>query len=288
FKDHLNFGLAFDGRDRRKLYLSQGSNTGVGMSDRKWNNRPERPLTAAILKIHTDRLPAGSVDVTTPVPGEGYDPSAKGAPVTIHATGVRSGYTLLPHSSGKFFVPINGAGEGGNTPEVRVDGNVRAGPEMNLGVTTDDVLADVTTAGTYHGHPNPVRDEYVLMGGNPTDGLDAFEVAAYGVGTEPEAHWQQPAWSFGKGFSVNGLAESKAGAFGGKLLGHLFATRFSAGDDVIVLQLDKAGRVVGQTTGVPGLTGLGSPLSILEDPQTGNLYVAEFDTGSITLLRVKR
>ncbi len=50
FKDHANFDIAFDPKDPDTLYVSQGSNTGHGGRDTKWNNRPERPLTAAILE----------------------------------------------------------------------------------------------------------------------------------------------------------------------------------------------------------------------------------------------
>ena len=287
FKDHLNFSLAFDPNDPNVFYVSQGSNTGLGLPDRKWNNRPERPLTAAILRVDTTKLPDGKpLDVTTTAFGNGYDPTSQSAAVTIHATGVRSGYDLLFHSSGKLLTAINGAGEGGNSPAVRNgNDNLSSGPVMNADLVVDDILADVTTAGGYHGHPNKLRDEFVLMGGNPTAGEDPFEITAYSPGEQPDADWVRPLWSFGKGYSINGLAESKAGAFGNRLTGNVFAARFSAGDDLVLLQMDTAGNVVGQLTDLPGLTGLGSPLNVLEDPATGNLYVTEFDQGRITLLR---
>ena len=285
FKDHMNFAVAFGPGDGL-LYLSQGSNTGTGAPDTKWNNRPERLLTAAILKIDTDKLPAGKpLDVTTPDGGGSYDPFAPGVPLTIHATGVRSGFDLLWHSSGHLFTAVNGAGRGGNTPGVGEGDALTSGPLMNVPVTTDDTLADVTAFAGYHGHPNPLRGERVLMGGNPTAGVDPYEIDAYPVGTKPEARFVTPAFDFGKGYSANGLCESKADVFGGRLKGCVFAARFSAGDDIVILKIDAGGKVIGSTTGVPGLTGLGSPLCVVEDSASGVLFVSEYDTGTIRALR---
>ena len=290
FKDHLNFALRFDPRDDATLYLSQGSNTGSGAPDSKWNFRPERPLSAAILRIDRDALPADApLDVATPTEpdspfaGGSYDPLAPGAAVTVHATGVRSGYDLLFHSSGRLLTAINGAGRGGNTPAVTdAAGSLVAGPVMGVPSTTDDVLADVTRPGSYHGHPNPSRGERVLMGGNPTAGTDSFEVPAYRVGVAPERRWARPIASLGKGFSVNGLHESTADVFGGAIRGMVFAARMSAGDDLVLIDL---GDGVAVHANVPGLGGLASPLDVVEDPLTGNLYVSEFDTKRLVLLR---
>ena len=293
FKDHLNFALCFDPRDDATLYLSQGSNTGSGAPDSKWNFRPERPLTAAVLKIDRDALPAdGPLDVATPTEpgspfaGGAYDPLAPGAAVTVHATGVRSGYDLLFHSSGRLLTAINGAGRGGNTPPVTdAGGSLVAGPVMSVPTTTDDTLADVTRPGSYHGHPNPARGERVLMGGNPTADADPFEVPAYRVGVAPERRWVRPVASLGKGYSVNGLHESTADVFGGAVRGMVFAARMSAGDDVVLIDLSDGATV---HSGVPGLNGLASPLDVVECPATGNLYVSEFDTKRLVLLRPAR
>ena len=284
YKDHMNFALAFAPGDG-SLYLSQGSNTGSGAPDTKWNNRPERLLSAAILKIDTEALPRSRpLDVTTADGGGVYDPFADAAPLTIHATGVRSGFDLLWHSSGHLFTAINGAGRGGNTPSVGAGDALLSGPIMSVPVTTDDTLADVTAFGGFHGHPNPLRGERVLMGGNPTPAADPYEIAAYPVGTKPDSRFVTPAFDFGKGYSANGLCESRADVFGGKLKGCVFAARFSAGDDIVILKIDENGRVVGSTSNVPGLTGLGSPLCVVEDPDTGVLFVSEYDSGKLHAL----
>lgn len=283
FKDHMNFGIAF-GPDGI-LYLSQGSNTSVGAPDAKWNNRPERLLSAAILRIDPALLPAeGPLDVTTPDGGGSYDPFTPEAAVKLYATGVRSGYSLLWHSSGRLVTAINGAGRGGSTPPVRHDGALVEGPIMSVETTTDDTLA-LLTPGSYHGHPNPTRGEHVLMGGNPTGGTDPHEILGYSVGVGPESHFAMPAHSFGKGYSPNGLAEARAAVFHGAIVGDLFVARFSAGDDILILRLDGAGNVSRVISGAPGLTNLASPLALLEDPTNGNLYVTEIDTQRIMLLR---
>lgn len=284
FRDHLNFGIAFAAD--RLLYLSQGSNTSTGLPDTKWNNRPERLLTAAILRIDTSLLPQESpLDVRTPDGGGQYDPFASNAPLKLHATGVRSGYTLIWHSSGRLLTAINGAGRGGNTPPITDEGSLREGPLMGVGVTTDDTLADLTAAGTYHGHPNPTRGEHVLMGGNPTARPDPYEVPDYSTGTMPERHFAMPMYNFGKGYSPNGVAESRAPVFGGAMKGALLVARFSAGDDILVLRINRRGEIFECIGGIKGLTNLGSPLALVEDQETGNVYVSEFDTQRLLLLR---
>ena len=54
YKDHLTLCASF-GADG-SLFLSQGSNTSVGGIDVKWGYRPERKLTAAILRLKIDGL----------------------------------------------------------------------------------------------------------------------------------------------------------------------------------------------------------------------------------------
>ena len=61
--------------------------------------------------------------------------------------------------------------------------------------------------GYYYGHPNPVRHEYVLNGGNPTAGVDPYELAEYPVGTKPDPHWQPAAFDMGMHESPDGAIE---------------------------------------------------------------------------------
>ena len=49
--------------------------------------------------------------------GGTYDPTAPGAPLTIYATGIRSGFDLLWHRNGNLYTGLNGAAAGGNVPQ---------------------------------------------------------------------------------------------------------------------------------------------------------------------------
>jgi N-acetylneuraminic acid mutarotase len=299
-KDHMTNNLAF-GPDGF-MYVSQGSNTGMGAPDSAWGNRPERLLTAAILRVDPT-LPAAQlpIDVQTEAyggrPGS-YDPYAPGAPVQLFATGVRNAYDLVWHSNGFLYTPINGGNAGGKTP-ASPDDSV---PAIENGPTQDDYLAKVDL-GTFHaggvqyyGHPNPLRGEYVLNGGNPTSAVDPYEVVAddvhdgYPVGVWPDTNFQGFAWNFGRNRSPNGIIEYRSPAFDRALQGKLLVVEYSAGKRIVALELDGAGNVIPSTVTqvMDGFTS--SPLDLVEDPRNGNLYVAQYPqftaSGRVTLLRV--
>ena len=284
FKDHLNFQPAF-GPDGR-LYWNQGSHTSTGSPDNKWGLRPERLMTAAVLVLDPALLPdGGPLDARTEGAADPYDPAAPGAAVTIVATGVRSGYDLLWHSSGKLFTAINGAAAGGATPAVPAAGNRPFVPPIDdVATTTDDLLLAIEP-GAYYGHPNPARGEYVLSGGNPTGGPDEQEIGQYPVGTRPEENYRTPAFVFGKNLSPNGLIEWTSPIFGDALGGAILVTRYSAGDDVQILLTNDAGDVTEAVTNVEGLRPFVDPLDIALRPETGHLYVAEYGGRRITLVR---
>src|SRR5688572_5673092 len=277
YRDHLNNQLEF-GPDGA-IYFNQASMTATGAPDLKWNMRHETPLTAAMLRLDP-RTISGPLDVKTPDGGGSYDPRAPGAPLTVYATGVRVGFDLVFHSNGSLFVPINGSARGGNTP-ASADKSVQRLENVS---TQPDLLLRVERDG-YYGHPNPARGEYVLNGGNPTAGTDPLQVREYRVGTRPPAHWKAAAYDFGKSVSPNGAIEYTSGRFGDHLRGKLLVTRYSGGDDVIILTPGSAGTISESITGVTGLTGFIDPLDLIEDPRTGNLYVAEFGGQKLTLLR---
>ena len=75
---------------------------------------------------------------------------------------------------------MNGSGTGGNTPEAP-DGSVPAVHERSehrrrarQDCARRRTLANINNL-AYYGHPNPTRDEYVVMGGNPTSNPDPYE-----------------------------------------------------------------------------------------------------------------
>lgn len=124
-----------------------------------------------------------------------------------------------------------------------------------------------------------------MNGGNPTAGADPAEVVQYPVGTPPDRNYRGAAYDFGTHRSPNGIVEYRGGAFEGALQGSLIVARYAQGDDLIVLEPGPSGEIASARTGLPGMTGFGNPVDLVEDRATGNLYVAEIGAQRITLLR---
>ncbi|MEL7271724.1 MAG: Ig-like domain-containing protein, partial [Bacteroidota bacterium] len=322
-KDHLTNSIAFD--DNGDLYINQGSNSAGGEPDAAWGFRPERLLAAAVLKLELDKLPgtlplsayttddisvinSASVNSLTMSNGT-YNPYATNAPLTIFATGVRNAYDLVWHSNGWLYVPTNGTAGNNNTspnsPSTddytlarRIDGltSIPDVPALNGGETQKDWLFK-TMGGTYHGHPNPYRGEFVLNhGGISYSGLPGqaeasyVDVAKYPDDLGPDPNYLEPAFDFGKNKSPNGVIEYKSDAFEGKLQGLLFVVRFSGQDDILGMDPKPTGDIQEAYNSIPGLSGFDDPLDVVEDPLTGNMYVSEYDrdnngTARLTLLR---
>src|SRR5205085_11868611 len=155
----------------------------MGSADQTWGNRSEHLLSAAVLRLDISKLGALPLNVKTAEGGGTYNPYAANAPLTIYASGVRNAYDLVWHSNGNLYVPTNGSAAGGNTPASvtgtrRPDGTTYNGPTVpaltNVQQTMDDYLFRVVKGG-YYGHPDPLRGEYALNGGNPTSGVDVAE-----------------------------------------------------------------------------------------------------------------
>ncbi|MBF9254589.1 Ig-like domain-containing protein [Pontibacter sp. 172403-2] len=313
YKDHSTNGIDF-GPDGA-LYFVQGSNSGMGAPDGAWGNRPERLLNAAVLRLDVNKadqmgLP---IDVKTEEGGT-YNPYAADAPLTLYATGVRNAYDLVWHSNGQLYVATNGSAAGSNTPALNTgsvwsNGQQYTGPTIealsNVRDTQGDFLFRVQKGG-YYGHPNELRHEYIMGGGNPTEREDPNEVVwtingvnyGYPVGTPTEPNYRGWAYDFGLNISPNGAIEYKSNAFDGALKGKLMVCRFSGGDDIIVLEPGVTNTdIIRATEGikVPGLRRpFSNPLDVIEDVYTGNLYLSEYYDGNgdgrprITLLKADK
>jgi hypothetical protein len=290
-KDHETNSLAF-GPDGA-VYLSQGANNAMGAPDSTWGNRPERLLSAAILRLDPARLPAALPLNAQTEAGGSYDPYPAGAPLTLYATGVRNAFDLVWHRNGHLYAPTNGSAAGGNTPATPATLPAACarrgytGPSVpaltNVPTAETDYVFDVKP-GRYYGHPNPLRCEWVLAGGNPTAGTDPFEVPAYPVGVAPDPHYDLAGtYDAGLHASANGAIEYRGGALDGKLL----VVRYSNGQDIETFDVSPSGALSNRTTGLTGLTGFSQPLDVTQDPATGNLYVTELGAGRITLLKLR-
>jgi hypothetical protein len=311
-KDHVTNSIAF-GPDGA-MYVSQGANTAMGAPDRTWGYRPERLLSAAVLRIDTNMIDtmigSGPLNVQTEEGGS-YDPFAPNAPLTIYASGIRNAYDLLWHSNGQLYVPTNGSGPGGNIPRSpasvselpeactqRLDGSLYTGPfigdsSLNLGggvqydargdgysipTTQNDFLFRVEQSG-YYGHPNPRRCEYAFFGGNVATNVATApdQIREYRSGVQPDPNYRGFAFDFGLNPSTNGVIEYQSDIFDGALQGKLLVVRFALGNDLVVMTPGANGAIVETQEGLPGLSGFLDPLALTENPANGHLYVSEFN-----------
>ncbi|MCH2546350.1 MAG: carbohydrate-binding protein, partial [Alphaproteobacteria bacterium] len=280
--DHMTNSLSF-GPDG-DLYVTQGSNTAMGALDTAWGEREERELTAAVLKIDPDVETNGvpiNVQTEDYMLEDGtmtfgdYDPYAANAPVQIFATGMRNAYDHVWHSNGELYVPDNGSAAGGVVPD---DPNTAANERVASVGSQHDVLYQVEEGG-YYGHPNASRGEYILRGGNPTDGVDPGEVVpkngfkGYNVGVQPDPDYQTHVFDFGDKQSANGIIELKTDGYGASFQNNLLVVRYSAGNDIVSIQLDAQGNVVGSSIFASDLV---NPLDLVEHGSSGRIYLAEF------------
>lgn len=308
-KDHLVNSLAF-GPDGA-LYTSQGANSAAGDLDPAWADRPERLLTAAILRVDVAALAdRGPLDVQTaelPAGVPAYDPAAPGAPVTVHASGVRNAYDLVWADNGQLYTAINGTGGNAIAPAVPsplpascasrlVDGRPYTGTAATGRVDSLPVQPDLAARiveGGYYGNPNPSRCEWILNGGNPTSGADPLEVVAtggakgYAVGVAPDPNWRRgQIHVLGRNLSPNGMLEYRGPS--AELDGTLLVAAFSNCDCILVLTRDAAGEITGQRELDTGTFGFQNPLDLAQGPG-GTVFVSNRTdqgptTGTIELL----
>ena len=301
-RDHLTNSIAFRPGEPSVLYFLQGSNSAGGDADGAWGNRPERLLSAAFLRLDLSKLPSAlplnvqtsmdlsvintaSVNSATMSDGS-YNPYYTEAPLTLYATGVRNAYDFVWHTNGQAYIATNGTAGGSNSPASvagtrRPDGSFYNGqtiPALTGNQTQRDWLfrVDPTNPLGYYGHPNPLRGEYVLNRG-PIDETD------YPSSIQPDPNYRGAAFDFEFNKSPNGIIEYRSP---GNLQGAMLVCRYSGGSDLIALVPDGPnGDINTFKIGIPGFTGFDDPLDLIEDPNTGNLYVSDFGRSQIVLLK---
>lgn len=294
-KDHVTNNVAF-GPDKA-LYFTQASTSAMGRADQTWGYRNEHLLSAAVLRLDVSKLGTLPLDVKTSEGGGSYNPYNPNAPLTIYASGVRNAYDLVWHSNGSLYVPTNSSAAGGNTPAsvsgtLRPDGTAYNGPSVpaltNVQQTPSDYLYRVVKGG-YYGHPNPLRGEYAMNGGNPTSAIDPAELTDYPAGTVQDPNYRGYSYDFQLHASPNGAIEYKSNAFNGALKGKLLVVRYSQHKDIITLTPGGPDKdIISATEGysINGFSGFDDPLDLTQDTTNGNIYVSEYGGGGkITLLK---
>jgi len=260
------------GSDKR-LYVSVGSMNRLGHDP----IRPETPLSSAVVvadvrnpSFNGGRLPL-NVQTTAPVH---YDPWAKTAPVKLYATGFRQLYRLCWHSNGSLYGGVN-----------QNDGTGRADTPSHQGVPSlravfpDEDLVRIVEGG-YYGHPNPSRKQYVLMGGNPTAGVDPWEVPEYPVGVQPDPNFNPANLIFNlktiDGTSANGCCEYK---LPGPLHGRLLICFYEGTHTLHTFAFNAKGTAVTDNRPILGTDNeslkFTQPLDVAVHP-SGRIYVADF------------
>ena len=284
---HQPNGLLFkDG----KLYQTVGSTSSSG-GPANWGV-PEQTLSGAAIQIDYKAIKE-TLDMH---PDYGYDPSRPGAPLQLFATGIRNALHLVGHSNGRIYTAVNLNDRRG--PADGVPDHPRIPGDQNLLVkqtTPDHESLLIVEEGRHYGFPNPARNQYVLMGGNPTAVNDPFEISDYPVGTAPDDGFapelMYPIWQYG-GTSPNGMIEYQP-QFPHPLRGALLCCFYSAGDIAAMpLGADGLPTSVKKLRGPKNKLPFNGPLDLTMDPRTGILYVADFGTqnkfgsdGSMILLR---
>lgn len=294
-KDHMNNGIDF-GPDG-KLYLAQGSQTGFGYPDLTWGNIPENPLNATVLQmdVNGDSRFNGTIDVKTAAPTN-YNPDASDAPVKIWTEGIRNPFSLIWHSNGKLYAPVNESASG-NAPDPTATGIQPNGgpvpPAYLYETDADGALPGKDAQGKdrdwnvdyftqveqnkYYGHPNPSRGHYILNGGNPTSAVTPFEVPNYPTGQQPDSNYRAPDMNLTPHRSANGTAEYTSDIFGANLKGYILSTEYSNGDDVIAIKLDANGKPISRAALASGSNPITffNPLGVATN-SAGQVFVGEF------------
>jgi hypothetical protein len=169
-----------------------------------------------------------------------YDPFAQDAIARLFVTGLRNGYDLVWHSNGSLYVAANGSSAGAHAPD---DPRTPADEDVT-GMPRQPDLLYRFEGGEYGGHPNPLRDEYVAFGGNPTTQEDPFEQKRYQIGTQPDPRFPPDrVHSLGFHHSPTGTIEYPRGVGHAGLGGALIFATYSHGNLLWAFQFDEDGAV---------------------------------------------
>lgn len=260
--DHPASGLTFGPNGR--LFVSQGALSMLGGKA----EQPETPLSAATLAIN---LQHELWQTNTPVDVRAFRPWTEPTALQVFATGIREAFDLCWHSSGQLFAGVNMNDTNNSTP-------ARSGLPA-VSVRPAEMMLRIVE-GKYYGHPNPSRNQWVLLGGNPTAEVDPWEVPELPVGTKPEPNFDPNLFlrnlERDKGPSADGVCEWTST---GPLQGRLLFCFYTATRGIHSYKVRVDGTAVSDHQPLVDANNrvlrFGAPLDIVHD-KNGRLYVADF------------
>jgi glucose/arabinose dehydrogenase len=251
----LEFGP--DGR----LFISQGGMTSSGApsskEDPRWRDWDETPLSGAILVADVrsedfdGALTYDSAEATSQA-------NLLSGDVDVYSPGHRNTFDIEFHSNGLLYSVDNGSSE--PVPS-SIDCETLGPPPEN-----DPDQLNVVDEGAYYGHANRNRGRFDER---QCENISPFD-------ERPEAGMLKLMAP-----SVNSLMEINSGVFPESWNGDLLVGWWSGGE-LTRMVLAEDGRSVVDEEIV--LKGMSAPISMVQDPRTGMIYVAEFAGGSITYL----
>ncbi len=111
-------------------------------------------------------------------------------------------------------------------------------------------------------------------------------MTAYPAGVRPDRNYRSgDVFDAGLHASANGTIEYLGNNFGGALKGKLIVVRYSASQDLMVLDPSGTGGTIqSKTLGVTGFTGFTQPLDVAQHVASGSIYVTELGGQRITRL----
>ncbi|HYO25408.1 MAG TPA: malectin domain-containing carbohydrate-binding protein [Lacipirellulaceae bacterium] len=297
-ENHHANGLQLDAATNT-LYIAVGGNTNMGATSNNFSRLPEFALSAAILKIDltaigntTYNLPtlddetrATNNDANDPFGGNNGLNQAiivPGGPVQIYSPGYRNAYDLVITASGRMYTVDNGPNAGWGDIPIGEGPNGTATNALNEpGVTHGDGLHYVTGPGYYGGHTNPTRANRnntfnVTNPQSPVPVANPIEGDYRVPGPESGALVVFPE-------STNGIAEYRAGFFGGAMQGDLLMASFDNTIKRVKLSADGAQVVFSENL----FSNVGSiPLDVTTPaagPFAGTIWVCDVASGQITV-----
>lgn len=223
---HSINGMAFDGAGW--MYVSVGGNTNAGSPSSFFSFLPEFFFSASVVRLRPANI-STPIDVRNVTSLSDLTPYA--GTFELFSTGLRNAYDIVWHSSGKLYANNNGSNSGlGTAPGP--DQGCPNGVAVNIPYEVDTL--DWLRPGSYHGHPNPARNECIWADGVYPDGTTRTPLAGYVA----------PIHQYRGGRSLNGIAEYTSNAFSGQLQGDLIVTAYNNNPGVRRLVLASNGESV--------------------------------------------